>query len=146
MRRKELNGTRIGASLQRDGIPLSSLPPDEYRSLRIRLEALTLAVQAMGALLLPLEGAVRELLGEVRADRQARAAEAAQAAQPSPLTSALAEAIRTDAGARRLVGFGLLLFFCALAILALSGVSAEPGTAAGAIIGVIDHHLPGGSP
>jgi hypothetical protein len=125
--------------------PTDSIPPEDA-STRIRLEALTLTVQALVALLLPLEGAVRELLGEVRAERAARLAASAQAAQPHPLSVALADALRTDPSARRLAGFGLLLLGAALGILALSGVSAEPGTAAGAIIAVVDHHLPGGSP
>ena len=125
--------------------PTDSIPPEDA-STRIRLEALTLTVQALVALLLPLEGAVRELLGEVRAERAARLAASAQAAQPHPLSVALADALRTDPSARRLAGFGLLLLGAALGILALSGVSAEPGTAAGARISMVDHHLPGGSP
>jgi hypothetical protein len=122
-----------------------SIPPEDP-SLRLRIEALTLAVQALGSLLLPLEGAVRELIGEVRAERVARLAATAQAAKPHPLSVALAEALRTDPSARRLAGLGLLLLGAALGILALSGVSAEPGTATGAILAIVDHHLPGGSP
>jgi hypothetical protein len=125
--------------------PTDSIPPEDS-STRIRLEALTLTVQALVALLLPLEGAVRELLGEVRAERAARLAASAQAAQPHPLSAALADALRTDPSARRLAGFGILILGASLGILALSGVSAEPGTATGAIIAVVDHHLPGGSP
>ena len=122
-----------------------SIPPDDTRSLRHRLEALTLAVQALIALLLPLEGSVRELLGEVRAERTARQAATAQASQPHPLSAALAESLRTDPSARRLAGIGVMALGIGLGILAISNVSAAPGTATEAIIAVVDRHLPGGS-
>lgn len=125
--------------------PTDSIPPDDLRTLRLRIEAIAIVVQALNALLLPLESAVRELIGEVRAERLARQAATTAAAQPHPLSAALAEALRTDPSARRLVGFGVAALGIGLGILALSGVSAEPGTATGAIIAVVDHHLPGGS-
>lgn len=121
--------------------------PDD-RMVRLRLEALTLATQALSALLLPLEGANRELLGEVRAERQARQVASVAAAQPSALRAASAEAIRaiaSDASARYWLGIGGGFLLVAIGILAISSVSAAPGTAAGAIIAVVDHHLPGGS-
>lgn len=123
-----------------------SIPPDEA----IRLRALSLQVEGLTRLLLGLESACRELIGEVRADRQARAAFAAQAAQPSPLSSAavaMLQGMAADAVARAWIGRALALLLVALAVWVLASVEISPASPLTGLFSIADHYLsPGKTP
>ena len=121
--------------------PSDSIPPKDPH-----VVANTMAIQMLIQLVLALDGDIRELNGEIRQERASRVAATAEDAKPHELLAAFAYALRTDANARWWAFVCIAAICTALAFLVLSGVPAGPDTAAGAIIAVIDHHLPGGSP
>jgi hypothetical protein len=130
-------------------MPTESIPPEDP-SLRSQVRALSLQVEGLTRLLLGLESACRELLGEVRADRQARAAELARDAQLSPLSAAavaLLQALAADPVARSWVGRALALLVVAVVIAGLAHVDVAAASPLSGIFSLADHYLsPGKAP
>lgn len=126
-----------------------SIPPEDP-SLRSQVGALSLQVEGLTRLLLGLESACRELIGEVRADRQARAAELARDAQPHPLSAAavaLLQALTADPVARSWVGRAVALLVVATAIAGLAHVDVAAASPLSELFSLADHYLsPGKSP
>lgn len=126
-----------------------SIPPEDP-SLRLQIRALTLQVEGLTRLLLGLESACSTLIGEVRADRQQRAAEAAQAAQPGPLSAsgaALLQALAADVDARAWIGRALAFLILAAGIWLLASVEISPQSPLTGIFSLADHYLsPGNKP
>ena len=121
-----------------------SLPPEH---LEARLVALSLHLQALSQLLLPLEGAVREDLGENRALRAEIRAAKVEAARTHPLLSALGDflsALGKNPEAIGWIGRGIAALLLAGAVVAISRVSAGPGTMGAGILAIVQHY--GGAP
>ena len=129
--------------------PADSIPPEDP-SLRSQVRALAFQVEGLTRLLLGLESACRELLGEVRADRQARAAESAREAQPHPLSAsavALLQALAADPEARLWIGRALGFLVAAVAVWLLASVEISPLSPLTGIFSLADHYLsPGKTP
>ena len=126
-----------------------SIPPEDPH-LRSQVRAVALQVEGLTRLLLGLESACRELIGEVRADRQARAAEVAREAQPHPLSAsavALLQALAADPTARAWIGRALALLLAAVAVWLLASVEISPQSPLTGLFSLADHYLsPGKSP
>ena len=121
--------------------------PPEEPSLRSHLRALSLQVEGLTRLLLGLESACRELIGEVRADRQARAAEAAREAQPHPLSTAsvgFLQSLGADPVARAWIGRAIASMIFALAVWLLASVEISATSPVTGLFSILDHHLPFG--
>lgn len=126
-----------------------SIPPEEP-SLRTQVRAMGFQLEGLTRLLLGLESACRELIGEVRADRQARAAEAAQEAQPHAATAAavsLFQSLSADPIARAWIGRAVALLLASVAVWLLASVEILPGSPLTGLFSILDHYLsPGGTP
>lgn len=127
--------------------PTDSIPPEDPH-LRSQVRAVALQVEGLTRLLLGLESACRELIGEVRADRQARAAEAVREAQPHPLSAsavALLQALAADPTARAWIGRAIAILIGAVAIWLLASVEIAPQSPVTGLFSIMDHYLSPGS-
>lgn len=124
--------------------------PPEEPSLRSHLRALSLQVEGLTRLLLGLESACRELIGEVRADRQARAAEAAREAQPHPLSTAsvgFLQSLGADPVARAWIGRAIFALVVVAGCRWLASVEISATSPLTGIFSLADHYLsPGRTP
>lgn len=119
-----------------------SIPPEDP-SLRTQVRALSFQVEGLTRLLLGLESSNRELIGEIRADRHARA-------QPHPLSSAVVgflQSLGGDPVARAWIGRAVALLVASVAVWLLASVEISPGSPLTGIFSILDHYLsPGGTP
>ena len=127
--------------------PSDSTPPEDP-SLRLQIRALSLQVEGLTRLLLGLESSNRELIGEVRADRQQRAAENAREAQPHAATSAVVgflQALGADPVARAWIGRAVAFLLAAFGIWLLAHVEISPQSPLTGLFSLADHYLTPGS-
>ena len=111
--------------------------------LEARLVALSLHLQALSQLLLPLEGAVQAQLGEARALAAEIRAARAEATRSHPLVAALGDflsALSKNPEAIGWIGRGIAALLLAGAIVAISRVSAGPGTMGAGILAIVQHY------
>ena len=111
--------------------------------LEARLVALSLHLQALSQLLLPLEGAVQAQLGEARALAAEIRAARAEATRSHPLVAALGDflsALGKNPEAIGWIGRGIAALLLAGAVVAISRVSAGPGTMGAGILAIVQHY------